>query len=133
MKEKIVEILGFPGKMISGSKSGYSSRNPRNLVVFNGNLIVLEEENLLGVKKPVATKIWYGDIDITLSREDLKVLSAELGKTLLVLYEMDGRFENENLPRISSFVYKVSPDGEEALGEITKKYYSLETLERDDK
>ena len=132
-EEKFIQFLGYPGKMISGSKSGYMDRNPGNLVVFNGNLIVLDEERgFLGIKKPVAVKGWYGDIDITLSREDLKSLSADLGKTLLVLYEMDARFENEDKPRIENFVYKVSPDGEETLGERVKNYYSEKTLQRDD-
>jgi hypothetical protein len=133
MTENFIQFLGYPGKMISGSKSGYMNRNPGNLVVFNSNVIVLDEEKgFLGIKKPVAVKAWFGDIDITQSREELKSLSADLGKTLLVLYETDARFENEDTPRIENFVYKVSPDGNETLGERLKNYYSEKTLLRDE-
>jgi hypothetical protein len=129
---EIVEKLGLPGKMISASKSGYRERNPKNLVVFNANLITITQEREI-LMKPVAEKIWYGDIDITLSREDLVDLSNELQKTIMVLYEMDARFENENRPKIDRFVYKVTPTGEESLGSGLEKYYSIkERIESDE-
>lgn len=124
--DNVIEKLGYPGAMISASKSGYMERNPKNLAVFNSNLIAVSEEKQLSLfSKPVAEKIWYGDIDITKSREKLKELSAELGKTLLVLYEMDARFENESRPQISNFVYKVTPQGEEEIGKRLKEYFII--------
>lgn len=66
------------GRMISGSKSGYRSRNPENLIVFNARVAILGE----GV-------IWWGDLDITKDESDLKSVSEEIGKPLYVLYESD--------------------------------------------
>jgi hypothetical protein len=74
--------------MISWSKSGYLESNRDNLVCFNANIFTLEDG-----------KIWYGDLDITKEQEKLEQVSAELGKPLYILREMDGRFENEELPQ----------------------------------
>ena len=91
--------LGMTGRMISFSKSGYSQKNPGNLVVFNSNVCVEEG------------KIWYGDIDITVSYDSLSGLAKETGKTVYVLREMDGRFENEKSPLLRRAVIKFFPDG----------------------
>ena len=114
---EILEKLGMPGRMVAGSKSGYCSKFPRNLVVFNSNLCTSHE------------KIWYGDIDITKDRQKLREVSESLGMEIYVLYEMDGRFENENDPKIDRFVYKISPDGKEELGERIQQYVNIETME----
>lgn len=74
------------GRMISGSKSTYRSRKPDNEVYFNANIFVLGEG-----------KIWWGDLDITEDRERLQKISTDIGKSLYILKELDGRFENENL------------------------------------
>ena len=74
------------GRMISWSKSGYLESNPENLVCFNANIFTLDEG-----------KIWHGDIDITKEQEKLEHVSAQLGKPLYILREMDGRFGNEEL------------------------------------
>lgn len=121
MYEKATEILGFQGKMISGSKSGYYERHPNNLAIFNANVIVMES-------KP--TKLWYGDLDLTLSLDKLKELSTTLGQEIRVLREMDARFENEENPLTQRFVLKVEPDGSHELGEFDKEYYSHENLTR---
>lgn len=71
-------------RMISFSKSFYREEYPDNEVYFNANVFTLEDG-----------KIWYGDLDLTLDTEKLKDVSKEIGKKLYVLYEMDGRFENE--------------------------------------
>lgn len=117
--EKVIEILGYHGKMISGSKSGYSSSHPKNLPVFNSNVIASLSGELV--------KIWYGDIDVTLSIGKLKELSAALETEIYVLREMDARFENENDPKIENFVVKVSGD-EVTLGRLYTDFYDLETL-----
>jgi len=75
----------IPGRMISGSKSGYRRRYPDNTVYFNANIFVLGEG-----------KIWWGDLDLTLDTPLLEEISKEMSKKLYVLSEMDGRFENEN-------------------------------------
>lgn len=74
-----------PDRMLSGSKTGYYSQHPNNLVVFNGNIIIEKHG-----------KIWYGDIDITLEEDKLQAIANELCRDLYILREMDARFENEN-------------------------------------
>ena len=78
-------MLGFPGRLLHYSKSGYRDLYPENFVIFNANLCTKSE------------KIWYGDIDLTLDKNNLLRLAKELGEDLYVLYEMDGRFEKEEL------------------------------------
>jgi hypothetical protein len=72
------------GRMISYSKSTYRAAHPNNVVCFNGNIFTGEG------------KAWWGDIDVTVSDAALQEVANETGKTLYVLREMDGRFENEN-------------------------------------
>lgn len=93
------QVLGFPGKMISGSKSGYRNAYPKNFPVFNSNLVTEKG------------KIWYGDLDLTTDESLLINLAAQLKQTVYVLYEMDGRFENESKPKIDNAVYSVTPEG----------------------
>ena len=103
MKEHLYKIaeehLGFSGKMISFSKSGYVRKNPDNLVVFNSNVCTDEG------------RIWHGDIDVTLSYDSLSDLARETGKTVYVLMEMDGRFENEETPLLKKAIVQFPPEG----------------------
>jgi len=71
------------GRMISSSKSLYRQENPGNEVYFNANLFTKRG------------KQWYGDLDITKDSEKLQAVADFCGEELLVLREMDGRFENE--------------------------------------
>lgn len=103
--------LGFYGTMISGSKSGYSSSHPKNFAIFNANLCTAEG------------KIWFGDIDVTLSKEALIRLASELNKTIYVLYEHDGRFDNEASPKIDKAAVWFNPDGTFEMSDRDKKYY----------
>lgn len=83
---KLFSNHGFiMGRMISGSKSGYRQRFPDHFVLFNAN-IVIESRG----------KVWYGDLDLTLDTAQLMNIARELKEPLYVLYEMDGRFENED-------------------------------------
>lgn len=75
------------GRMLSMSKSSYKEKYPDNQVLFNANIFILGEG-----------KVWYGDIDITRERENLENVAQEIGKDLFILREMDGRFNNEELP-----------------------------------
>lgn len=97
---KAREILGFPGAMISGSKSGYRQAYPKNLPIFNSNVVTEKG------------KIWYGDIDLTLSESKLKELAKAINQTVYVLLEMDGRFENESSPRLDRAQLVVTSTGE---------------------
>jgi len=96
-KELVRTILGHSGRMIAGSKSTYRRTFPKNLVVFNAN-VVLEG---LG-------KVWHGDLDITRDEALLVRLAEVTDRQLYVLYEMDGRFENEAAPKVEKALYTVS-------------------------
>lgn len=110
-------ILGHHGRMIAGSKSTYRKTYPKNLVVFNSNVVV---EGL--------GKVWHGDFDLTRD-EALLVRLAELtDREVYVLPEMAGRFENEKNPKLSQAVYKVSRvkmfSWHVYIGEVKCKYYA---------
>lgn len=91
------KLLGSMGRMVGGSKSIYRYDNPKNLVVFNSNVFNIHGE-----------KLWYGDLDLTLDHLKLKKLSMELSEDLYVLYEMDGRFDNETDPKLANAVAVIS-------------------------
>lgn len=99
-----LSLLGMCGKMISGSKSGYCQRNPRNLAIFNANVCTQTE------------KIWFGDLDVTLSKQVLSQLAQKLNEDIYVLYEMDGRFENEQSPLVNRHVVNFTSEGNMKLG-----------------
>lgn len=112
--EKVNDILGFPGKLISGSKSAYREYYPDNFVVFNANLCI----------KSIG-KIWYGDIDVTHSKDDLIQVSEILGCDIYILHEMDARFENEDNPLFDNYIIMFSPDGTWTINPKYKEYYKL--------
>jgi hypothetical protein len=97
-REKAQEILGMRGTMISGSKSGYRRIYPDNFPIFNSNICVREG------------KIWYGDIDLTVSIESLQKLCLEIEEPIYVLHEMDARFEHEEKPLLNKAAVIVFPD-----------------------
>ena len=74
-------------RMISGSKSYYLDNHTGNVVVFNANIVTVEDG-----------KVWYGDLDLTVDGPELKQVAEEAGKVFYVLREMDGRFGAENQP-----------------------------------
>ncbi len=119
MQEKATHILGWNGAMISGSKSGYLQRNPKNMVIFNSNVIAMGA---------VPEKIWYGDLDVTLSLDKLKTLAETIGTEIRVLSEMDARFEYEDKPNVDKFIVRIQPDGLYELGNFEKSYYLHENL-----
>lgn len=73
-------------RMLAWSKSRYREEYPDHVVVFNANVFTES-----------SGKVWHGDLDLTLDGDVLKSIAKEIGEPLYVLYEMDGRFENENL------------------------------------
>lgn len=97
--EKILEkTIGYAGRMMAGSKSGYCKAYPKNVPIFNANLIAIKDG------KP--TKVWWGDLDLTVDHAKLLKASEKLETPLYVLYEMDGRFDNEELPEMHRFIAK---------------------------
>ena len=113
MQNLITEVLGFPGRMISGSKSGYRSKLPENVAIFNANLCTKEG------------KIWYGDIDLTISSSKLIYLCKELNSDLYVLYETDARFENEKNPLLNRAVAIFKPDGSIEIGKERERSFEV--------
>jgi len=87
--EKYVKIFQqyglYMGRLVSSSKSSYFGKHPDNVIVFNGNILT---------KK--SGKVWYGDIDITVSFDKLKDIANQLGEDLYILRELDARFGKEN-------------------------------------
>lgn len=94
--ETINKTIGMPGRMISGSKSGYTSVYVDHIPVFNANLVIESAGEF--------KKIWHGDLDLTIDSTKLLKLSEKLGVQLYVLHEMDARFETEEKPRIEKYV-----------------------------
>jgi hypothetical protein len=75
------------GRMIGGSKVDYHGEHPDDLIVFNANVLM-----------PGYGKVWYGDLNLTEDYLVLKDIAKSLNSTLYVLWEMDGRFGEENKP-----------------------------------
>jgi hypothetical protein len=105
--------------MISGSKSNYRNRNPKNLAVFNANVCTKNEG-----------KIWYGDVDLTRSREELSELARLLETDVYVLYEMDARFENADSPKLEKAIVIFRQDGSHKINEHYEEDIDSESLTR---
>jgi len=84
-----------PGRVLSASKTAPSG----HVCVWNANVCTR------------AGKIWYGDLDLTADRDDLKRLARELGKNIYVLNEHDGKFAHEAATLIDKAIAVVSPAG----------------------
>jgi hypothetical protein len=99
--EALCETLGYPGRMISYSKSDYVvERHPDHVAVFNANVCIAEG------------KLWHGDLDLTLDEPKLAALAEQISEIVYVLYERDGRFgTNEDEPLLHRAVYSVTPTG----------------------
>ena len=82
------ESHGFNiARMIGGSKSIYRKEYPKDLAIFNANVFMKD-----------VGKVWYGDLNLTEDYVILKSIAESLDTTLYVLWEMDGRFGEENKP-----------------------------------
>lgn len=58
-----------------------------------------------------SSKVWHGDLDLTLDEAMLVELAAGTGQITSVLYESDGRFGHEDDPRIEEAVFSAAPTG----------------------
>jgi hypothetical protein len=95
--ETPVQLMHIHGlhisRMISGSKSRYIEDHKdkgddyRRGIIFNANII-----------SRAHGKFWYGDLDVNIDAPKLKEVAKQLNEDLLVLREMDARFENDNQP-----------------------------------
>ena len=77
----IFKTIGFPGRMLSGSKLYYSQQHPDSTVYFNACIFD-------GYKR----QIWHGDLDLTLEVDKLQSLANQIG-TIHVTPEHPYRFE----------------------------------------
>ena len=85
---KVFNAFGFyNGRMIAGSKSLYRQNNPKDMIVFNANIII-----------EGYGKVFYGDINITEDSETLKKIADALNTVLYILFEHSARFGQENRP-----------------------------------
>jgi hypothetical protein len=64
------------GRMISGSKSGYRERHPKNDVIFNARIFTPKHGN-----------VFWGDLDITLDSNELQMVCNELGEEMIITTE----------------------------------------------
>lgn len=99
-REAAIEVLGWPGRMISQSKSSFRERHPDHAAVFNANVCV------------EAGKIWFGDLDLTIDEPVLVELASQLSERIFVLRELDGRFKNELQPLLDQAIYSINADGQ---------------------
>jgi hypothetical protein len=113
ISHKCQSILGHNGKMVSLSKSDYREKHPKNFVIFNSNIVCIEG------------KVWYGDIDLTLSADLLREIAILSEELIYVLYEMDARFENEKSPKLERAAVIFYPDGSLKIREDLSKTYQL--------
>lgn len=96
MKEgyyKIFESHGFNfSRLIGGSKTLYRRAHPEHDIVFNARIYLLEDyqNNPKMIKdfcEGQKIEIWYGDLDLTLDREELKKVQKEIGITIVITTE----------------------------------------------
>tara|TARA_R110000824_G_scaffold169965_7_gene347166 strand:+ start:4135 stop:4539 length:405 start_codon:yes stop_codon:yes gene_type:complete len=85
---QIFESNEFPfGYMLDGQKWKYSESFPNHLVIFNANVLTKSHG-----------KVWYGDLDVSISHARLKKIAEQVGEPLYVLHESAARFGEENKP-----------------------------------
>jgi len=111
IETKVFAIMGFPGKMLDPSKSNYSDKHSTHVVFYNANLFTNDQ------------KIWFGDIDVTISQPQLAEVARVMKTYIYVLREMDGRFENEENPNIMKAIFTIQPNGDTALNQKFSAYY----------
>ena len=99
----------YVARMIGGSKTGYCTEYPDDLIVFNANVLI-----------PDYGKVWYGDLNLTQDYILLKSIAESLDTTLYVLWEMDGRFGEEKKP-IDELIKKAAWNTDEL--KPTKEWY----------
>ena len=108
--QQYFESHGFyDARMLSGTKWGYQEKHPEDLIIFNANVFMKD----MG-------KVWYGDLNLTKDYIILKSIADSLDTTLYVLWEMDGRFGEEEKP-IDELIKKAAWNTDEV--KPTKDWY----------
>lgn len=95
-REASARLIGYPGRMITGSKTGFGRRKPDHAAVFNAGVIVDGSE------------VWWGDLDLTEDADRLRALAAELNCSISVVYE-GGRHSRPISPLWTAALF--TPDG----------------------
>ena len=95
----IIEKVGRLDNLISCSRSGFVRNHPKHLAVFNANIIINGE------------KVWYGDLDLSISKDNLQSVAKQENVDLYVLFESDGRFDKEDEPYMERPVAIYHKDG----------------------
>ena len=101
----------YIARMIGGAKWQYSELHPKDLIIFNANIIM-----------PGYGKVWYGDLNLTEDCEVLKSIANSINVPLYVLSEMDARF-GEEMKSITDLI-------EKALWNTTEDKPNLEWLRK---
>lgn len=89
---KLIEkYIGKKSCMISGSKSHYRKKNPKNKVFYNACIFVRNEPSMLmwlvGLEQLHFKQIWHGDVDLTKNYDLLNKLSMELKEPVYITME----------------------------------------------
>lgn len=79
MEQTVYKWLGIAGRMISGSKTAYTVSYPKNLAIWNSNILIKENDKY--------HKIWWGDLDFTKDQDKLTNLCQELKTNVYILPE----------------------------------------------
>jgi hypothetical protein len=89
-------------RMLGYSKTLYSKKNKNHYIIFNARISV----ESTGI-------IWWGDLDLTASENELKNISIEIGEPLYVLYESDAYYleDVEASKHIDSAIYIINENG----------------------
>jgi len=73
--QQFFEAHGFYlSRMIAGAKWEYTEKHPKDLVVFNANIVM-----------PGYGKVWYGDLNLTEDCETLKNIANSINAPLYIL------------------------------------------------
>lgn len=82
LRDEIDKLLGFPGRMLSGSKSDYDRLHPTDLTFFNACIFNDKYE-----------QIWWGDINLTKSSPALQEIANKIKSVFYVTREQPYRFD----------------------------------------
>lgn len=95
-QEIITKILGFRGRMLSGSKVQYLSKYPKHKVYFNACMFDKD-----------GTQVWFGDVDVDKDYLKLQKLADESGETFYLTPEQPFRWHGLNAPECHMYRDKV--------------------------
>ena len=89
--------LGYLGRLLSASKSRYSSNHPHSVVFFNAN--VFDERG---------AKVWFGDVDTTLEMQTLQSIADEIDEAFYVTREQPWRWETDEVELVKKLEMAVT-------------------------